>query len=234
MKKASVLGILGGLGPMSSAYFYELLIAHTDAACDQDHIDLVLSSRATTPDRTGYILHKSCENPVQTMISEAQKLVRYGADLIVIPCNTAHFFYDELHAAIHVPMLNIIEEAVRQAHTIGAEKIGILATDGTIQTQTYQRYSQKYGMECIVPNPDEQKEIMDIIYGAVKSGKEPNLKAFQSVGDSLLQRGADRIVLGCTELSLINKNHPLGEKYIDSLLMLAKATIIACGKKYIR
>ena len=89
-------------------------------------------------------------------------------------------------------------------------------------------------MECIVPNPDEQKEIMDIIYGAVKSGKEPNLKALQSVGDSLLQRGADRIVLGCTELSLINKNHPLGEKYIDSLLMLAKATIIACGKKYIR
>lgn len=233
VKNTVTLGILGGLGPMSSAYFYELLIAHTEARCDQDHIDLVLSSRSTTPDRTGYILGKSDENPVKTMIEEAKKLEAYGADIIVIPCNTAHYFYDEICRSIRVPMLNIIEETVRSAHLEGAGKIGILATDGTIQTQTYNKYSEKYGIECITPTKEEQRAVMDIIYGSVKSGKAADIEAFKRIGEALLSRGAQRIVLGCTELSLINKQHPLGDEYIDSLSMLAKATIKACGKKYI-
>ena len=85
-------GIIGGLGPMASVYFYEMITEHTLAKCDQDHIDLLLTSRATTPDRTAYILGQSDESPLPVMISEAKRLISAGADVIVIPCNTAHYF----------------------------------------------------------------------------------------------------------------------------------------------
>ena len=136
MAKSKLLGILGGLGPMSTVYFYELLTALTDAKCDQEHIDMVISSRATTPDRTAYILGKSDENPLDVMIPEAKKLVAYGAEVIAIPCNTAHYFYDRLAAEIDVPILNIIEESVKRIGEVGvasyglAESVGVVDRDG--------------------------------------------------------------------------------------------------------
>lgn len=95
-----MLGILGGLGPMSTVYFYELITALTPASCDQDHIDIVISSRATTPDRTEYILGRSDKNPLDSMIPDAKRLVAFGAQIIAIPCNTAHYFYDRLAAEV--------------------------------------------------------------------------------------------------------------------------------------
>lgn len=108
MKNSMLLGILGGLGPMSTVYFCELLTAHTKALADSDHIDMIVSSRASTPDRTAFILGKSDRDPLPVMIDEADRLVKAGADLIVIPCNTAHYFYNGLQAACKVPILNII------------------------------------------------------------------------------------------------------------------------------
>ena len=99
MKDCSLLGILGGLGPMSTFYFCELLTAHTLAKSDADHVDMLISSRASTPDRTAYILGNSLESPLPVMLEEARRLAAAGADLIVIPCNTAHYFYDGLAEA---------------------------------------------------------------------------------------------------------------------------------------
>ncbi|MBO4264479.1 MAG: amino acid racemase [Clostridia bacterium] len=218
---------------MSSAYFYELLTAHTKASCDQEHMDIVISSRATTPDRTGYILGKTDKSPIFDMIRDTKKLIDFGADLVVIPCNTAHYFYDELAEKTNAPILNIIEETVRFASQKGAKKLGILATSGTIHTNTYQKYSKKFGIECIVLEDELQNELMEMIYSTVKSGKSVDTKRFLEIGDTLLSKGADFNILGCTELSLIDKACPLGEKYIDSLKVLAKAAIEACGKEYI-
>ena len=107
-----VLGILGGLGPMATVYFYEMLTRHTQAARDQDHIDVIINSRATTPDRTSYILGQSAENPFDIMAADAARLVTFGADVIAIPCNTAHYFYDRLNETIPIPILNMVEETV--------------------------------------------------------------------------------------------------------------------------
>ena len=110
-----VLGILGGLGPMATVYFYEMLTRHTQAARDQDHIDVIINSRATTPDRTSYILGQSAENPFDIMAADAARLVTFGADVIAIPCNTAHYFYDRLNETIPIPILNMVEETVLAA-----------------------------------------------------------------------------------------------------------------------
>ena len=130
--KKPVLGILGGLGPAASCYLYQMLIDHTPAGRDQDHIDLVLSSRASTPDRTAFILGKSDEDPFDVMEQDGRSLVAYGATVLAIPCNTAHYFYDRLAAALPVPVLNMPELTVAEAKAAGCRKLGVLATDGTL------------------------------------------------------------------------------------------------------
>lgn len=230
---AKVLGILGGLGPMSTVYFYELVTSLTKAERDQDHIDMVISSRATTADRTAFITGKSTDDPLDRMIPDAKRLVEFGADVIAIPCNTAHYFYDRLAAEIDVPILNIIEESVKTLGEQGVKCFGLLATDGTVNSGTYQKYCENHGIECIVPDAKNQARIMDIIYSEIKCGKPANMESFYAAAYSLRERGCERVILGCTELSLIKKNEKLGGFYVDSLECLAISTIRTCGKKTI-
>lgn len=231
MAKSKLLGILGGLGPMSTVYFYELLTALTDAKCDQEHIDMVISSRATTPDRTAYILGKSDENPLDVMIPEAKKLVAYGAEVIAIPCNTAHYFYDRLAAEIDVPILNIIEESVKRLREDGIKRFGLLATEGTVKSGTYQKYCDAHGIECVVPDDEHQRMVSEIIYGEIKRNLPADMKRFGEISDHMRSLGCERLILGCTELSLIKRDNKLGDYYTDSLECLALATIKACGKR---
>ncbi|MBQ3065063.1 MAG: amino acid racemase [Clostridia bacterium] len=140
MRQSSpVLGILGGLGPMATAYFYELLIAHTQVQCDQDHIDILINSHASTPDRTAFITGASDQDPLSVMVADLRRMEAYGAELVAIPCNTAHYFFDKLKASTNLPLLNIMEETACKLSSIGVHKAGILATDGTIMTGTYDR-----------------------------------------------------------------------------------------------
>lgn len=225
-----LLGILGGLGPMATVYFYEMLTSHTAAAVDQDHIDLILSSRATTPDRTAFILGQSDNNPLPTMIEEAKRLTEAGATLLVLPCNTAHYFYDELNKASAVPILNIIEETVRHCASRGLNKLGILATEGTVSSGAYHTVCERHGCTAVAPDEGAQKVINAIIYDEIKRGREPNMEAFLAVANNLRAQGCDTLILGCTELSLLKKGGALDSYYTDSLEVLAAATIRACHK----
>ncbi len=223
------LGILGGLGPMATVYFYELITSHTAAVTDQDHIDIVISSKASTPDRTAYITGDSDEDPTVCMIAEAEKLEAYGAEVIVMPCNTAHFFYDSVRRSVRVPMLNIVELTVKKCASLGAGKIGLLATKGTVETHGYERACRHEGIALDLPDKAEQDILMHVIYDQIKQGKEPDLKAFLSVSEAMFERGCDRVVLGCTELSLIKRGGGLSSRYVDSMEALAEASILACG-----
>lgn len=229
-RKSPVLGILGGLGPMATVYFYELLTSHTDASCDQDHIDIIINSHATTPDRTAFITGSSDEDPLSVMVEDIRRMKIYGADLVAIPCNTAHYFYDKLKASTDLPILNIMEVTAEKLASLGVQCAGILATDGTVFSGTYNRYLTAHGINCIRPAADDQKTVMRIIYDDIKNGKEPDVAAFLSVSARLRAAGADVLILGCTELSLIKKHYPLPPYFIDSLDVLADATITACGK----
>ena len=229
--KNPVLGILGGLGPMATVYFYEMITRHTKAVCDQDHIDIVINSRATTPDRTNYIVGKSQDNPLKIMVDDSKRLKDYGVTLLAIPCNTAHYFYEMLTDAIDIPFLNIMEETASYLNSKDVKKAGVLATDGTISSKTYHKYLESYGIECIVPDAEIQKLVMDIIYGDIKVGNRADMEKFNLVAEHLFSKGAERIILGCTELSLIKKNEGLGNKFVDSLEVLAKRAIESCGKE---
>ena len=224
------LGILGGLGPMSGVYFCELLTRHTSAECDQDHLNFVMSSRADTPDRTAFITGKSQANPVSVMCGEVQRLINAGAEIIAIPCNTAHYFYNAISETASVPVINIIKQTAIFCKRSGVGKVGILATEGTISSGAYSEVFDMAEIETITPKADEQKVISSIIYDQIKRGQAPNKKEFMRVAQDLLDRGCERIILGCTELSLIKKEFSLPEFFIDSLEVLALAAIKRCGK----
>ena len=230
MEKSTLLGVLGGLGPMSTFYFCELLTSHTLVEKDGDHVDMLISSRASTPDRTAFILGESSESPLPIRKEEAKRLANAGADLLVIPCNTAHYFYDGLREISTIPILNIIEETVLYLKMRNIRTMGLLATEGTVQSRSYHRLCEEHGMNCITPLPEEQKEITDIIYGAIKQNKSPDFSAFLRISQSLLNRGCECLVLGCTELSLLKKEGLNQPWYVDSLEVLAYQTILACQK----
>ncbi|MBQ8140645.1 MAG: aspartate/glutamate racemase family protein [Clostridia bacterium] len=229
MKNKKVLGVLGGLGPMSSVYFYETLTSHTKADCDQQHLNILLSSRADIPDRTAFILGKSDSNPLDAMRREVEKLVAAGAEIVAIPCNTAHYFYEGISKSSSVPVLNIIEETVSFCKYLGLSKVGVLATEGTVLSGAYKNVLEREGIEYTTCSEDEQRIISDIIYGAVKQGKEPDLDRFLQVADTLTAHGCERIILGCTELSLLKRNCRLGIRFIDSLDVLSIRAITECG-----
>ena len=169
-----VLGVLGGLGPQSTVLFYDLLTRHTEAQRDSEHLNIVISSHATTPDRTAYILGQSRENPLDTMLEDAKKLVAYGATVLAIPCNTAHYFYHGLQQNIDIPILNIIEQTVLFLKECKYKNPGILGTTGTVKAGGYQQMCQSAGMRCHVPDEKTQESLMHIIYDQVKRGEEPD------------------------------------------------------------
>jgi aspartate racemase len=231
--KGKTVGILGGVGPMSTVYFMEMVINMTRAAADQEHIDMIVFNHATIPDRTAYILGRSTENPLAVMALDAQKLQAAGADFVVIPCNTAHYFFEEIKAGVAIPMLNIVEGAVRYTKQAipGLTMLGVLATDGTIQTDTYRLACEKEGIACAVPGTRDQATVMRIIYDQVKAGKKADIAAFYHVIETLKEQGCQAVILGCTELSIVKRDYNINQKdIIDSLEVLAKDTVLACGK----
>lgn len=231
MKNITV-GVLGGLGPMASVYFYEMVVNMTDAKTDQEHVDMIITNRATTPDRTAFIVGDSNENPSNILIDDARKLEKYGVDFIVMTCNTAHYFYEKIAESVNIPLVNIIEETIKHAKATNHKKLGILATTGNVQTNLYQNMCKKYDIEFSVLDENRQSKIMEIIYDDIKSGKPANMDKFNSIVDYLKENNCDGVILGCTELSILkNDNNLNGDFYIDSLEVLARETIVRSGRK---
>ena len=135
----NMLGIIGGLGPMATAYLMQLLTQMSDAGTDQEHMEIVVYSKPSIPDRTQYILGKSDRSPVPEMVLAGRKLVEFGADLIAVPCITAHYFHDELERQIGIPIINAITETVQCIEQEEIDRVGLMATDGTIQSGLFQK-----------------------------------------------------------------------------------------------
>jgi aspartate racemase len=227
MKKT--LGIIGGVGPLATMFIGEMIVRLTKASTDQEHVHTIIDNDTTIPDRTAYILDSTKANPVPVIQRDAVKLASAGADLICIPCNTAHTFYDEIEDASPVPVLHMIRETAKRAAHVGAKRVGILATDGTVFSKVYQSALEEQGLEPVLPNADIQAKVMSIIYDEVKAGRDVSMDAWQEIADHMKSLKCDKVVLGCTELSIVNKELKLGNYYIDSLIVLAQAAIEACG-----
>ena len=224
------LGVIGGLGPMATAYFLQLLVQMSDAQTDQEHMEVLLHSMPQIPDRTGYILDNSRENPLPAMIRVGQGLVSLGAEVIAIPCITAHYFEQQLEDGIGRPVLNGIEKTVLYLKNAGVERAGLMATDGTVQSGLFQHSLEAAGISCVLPPREGQRQVMHMIYDNVKAGKPVEMPLFYDTARQLSGEGAQVILLGCTELSLIKRDYRLEPGFLDVMEVLSREAVLACGR----
>lgn len=226
MKKT--LGIIGGVGPLATMFIGEMIVRKTVAEKDQDHIHTIITNNSNIPDRTAFILGDSDENPVPVIIEDAHRLEAAGAEVLLIPCNTAHSFYEEIQGKTSLPLIHMIEETAQYVKRKGAKRVGILGTYGTIQTGIYQEACEKQGMEAVIPNEETQSLVMSLIYDDIKAGKKADPAKWARIRQAMYEADCDEIILGCTELSIVRQELALTD-CVDSLLVLAEVAIERCG-----
>jgi len=224
-----IIGILGGMGPLATVELFRRIVEKTPAERDQDHPRIIIYNNPKIPDRTAFILGNG-EDPRPELIDSARKLESWGADFIIMPCNTAHFFAETIQKAVSIPLVNMIEETAKKIEEMGLRKVGLLATDGTIKGLIYHRALLSRGVQIAVPNKNDQKRVMEAIYEGVKAGNlELGRKLLLEVARKL-ERRVDGIIAGCTEVSVALKPDDLSVPLIDSLDVIAeKAVRLALG-----
>lgn len=226
------LGVLGGMGPQATNTFYQFVIDRTDARTDQEHVDALILSDSGMPDRTSAILgsEKDREVVYQRLLADARLLEGAGCTCIAVPCNTSHFFLDRVQEQIGIPIIHMIRETARLLASRGLKRPGILATDGTIRTELYQKEFSAAGIEAVIPSRPAQELVMSLIYDDIKAGRDGDPQKFAAVHQDLLARGCDCGVLACTELSVFADKHHLPHFYTDAMAVLAERSVQACRK----
>ena len=230
------IGILGGMGPEATADLFSKIIANTPADKDQDHLRVVIDSNPKVPDRTAAILCGG-ESAVAALKAGIEALKRAGADFVVIPCVSAHFFLEELQAQAALPVLSMLDVTVEhiRRHYPGIRKVGMLATTGTLQGGRFREKLQQSGLETLTPAGPDQERIMAAIYEikGVPGGRDRDAigAEVRDIAGRLIQRGAQGVVAGCTEIPLVLKPGDLSVPVFDTLLLLARAAITAAGRQ---
>ena len=194
---------------------------------------MLIWSDAKIPDRTAGILGTpdQAEAVYAALLAGAKLLEGAGCTVLAIPCNTSHYFADRLQAQLRIPIIHMIRETVAAIQAMGKKTVGILATDGTVQTGIYQKELTAAGLTPVTLPERLQKTVMSIIYDEIKKGETGSREKFGEVDAWLRQAGCDCAILGCTELSVYRALHSLPPYYMDAMEVLAEQAILRCGKQ---
>ena len=226
MNKDFKLGIIGGMGPMTTAVFLKMIVSMTDVDRDQDHIPIVIEHCPGVPDRTSYILDHNNPDPSEAIIEAGRRLASVGATEIAIPCFTAHYFHQKLESQIPIPVINGVDEVVKHLKECCVKTAGVMATDGTVRADIFKSALEAEGIACIYPDEVHQEKVMSVIYDHVKANKTTPEKMMFEICDHLREKGSDTIILGCTELSVAAEGIMGLDDITDALEILAKRCIL--------
>lgn len=225
--REKILGIIGGMGPEATAQLYMKMIKATKVKRDQDHFRIIIDSNPKIPDRTKAILGLG-ESPVPYIIETAKNLQKMGVDIACIPCMTSHYFFDEIQEGVEMKIMNAFEELNNylKKNFEGVVKIGVLATTGTRNTKIFEKYLKD--MEIIYPDERFQSDyVMEAIYGegtGIKSGVTEGrpVELLIEAGNNVIEKGAEVVILGCTEIGLVLKKDSLSKPSVDPMDVMAE------------
>ncbi len=227
MKKT--IGIIGGMGPAATVDLFHLIVENTSASCDQEHIHILIDCNTLIPDRTSAIINGT-ESPIKELRLSADRLVEAGADFLILPCNTAHYYIDEIREGISVPVIDMIEETARFVKQSGCSSAIILCTEGTRKTGVYTDRFMKQGIQTVYPDSELQEEVNRIIYEGVKNGRtDYDVSKFNKLLGDLEQKTESLTVLGCTELPIAERWFHLKGNFINPTYILACSAILEAG-----
>ena len=224
------------MGPEATVDCYARIIQNTPAKTDQQHLRVIIDSNPKVPDRTAAITGKG-PSPVPVLVNGCRVLQAAGADFIIIPCVSAHFYLDEIRRQVKLPILSIYDAV---ADTISSDHpdirtIGLMGTSGTISGGLFQKRLAAANIQTIVPDDSQQAKVMAAIYDIKNSALPRSRKQITldlvAVALSLVSDGAQGIIAGCTEIPLALAQQHLSVPYFDALTILARAAIIEAGRK---
>ena len=248
-----MIGILGGMGTQAGLDFCNKLAMQYRGKIDQDYPLFFLYNKSNIPGRpesigktTGILTNrfenlsskKKYERVLKSLVEGCKKLEKAKCKFIVIPCNTAHYWYDDLQKKIKIPIINMPEEVFKHAkkNCKKNSKIGLLATEGTLKTKVYDKIFNKQ-FQLFFPNNRLQKDNVNVAIKDVKMGNvKKAAKVIQPVIKYLLKNKCKKIILGCTELPIAIfafksiKTAKSSKVYLDPNLILANSAV----KKYKR
>ncbi|MCG2586644.1 aspartate/glutamate racemase family protein [Massilia sp. TS11] len=233
MKQPGLVGVLGGMGPLATVDFLHKLVALTPAARDQDHVPTVVWNVPQVPDRQHYLAGHGAD-PLPALLAGVAALNQAGACRIVIPCNTAHYWYAALAAASAAPILHIADITVDALALAPGARVGLIATEATLAAGIYQQRLAARGLDCLVPAPEITRTAFTPgCYAVKRHALAEGGALLAQVADHLQARGAERLILACTEvppaLSAIASPHLAHS--IDPADALARALIATWQKE---
>lgn len=234
------IGVMGGMGPAAAMQFSDYMVKfNTEARTDQQHVPMMVDQATDIPDRTAAILSGG-RSPVDEMAKSLKRLAKAGADEIVMTCNTAHYFFPEIQKVIEqeklkVNVVHIVEATMKllDQQAPNARNVGLLATSGTVNTGVYQNHDSARGRQWMTPAKDTQEQqVMAGIYEGVKTGDlDKGRDLLKAAAQELADKGADAILLACTEIPLVLKTGDIKNKdgkvipLIDTLEAQAREAI---------
>lgn len=221
--------IIGGMGTMATESYLHQLNLRTPAHADQEYLNYILVNHATVPDRTAYILDHSQPSPLPTLLDDIRQQSQLNPAFFTLPCNTAHYFYDDLQAATTIPLLHMPRETVKeiQRRFPEAKRIGITGTQGTITDKVYEDEVLAAGLTPVLPTAEIEAETMELIYDNIKEQDRVDAPLYHRILRQMHdEQGADLVILGCTELSLAQEREPETQiSLVDSQSVLVDRTL---------
>ncbi len=221
------IAVLGGMGPLATVRFYEKLVLNTPAQKDSDHMDLVILNHATLPDRTETIIKKEGRRFLDAIKEDFDIINELKVKAIAIPCNTSHYYYDEMKKFTTIPIINMVEETIIKAKAMGFEKVCVFSTQGTDIAGIYPQYARENGLDVEELDQGDKKEVMDMIY-RIKGTNQPEHARFNKIAKKYLKPGVVGI-LACTELSLIDIDDSIKPQMVDAMDVLVEK-VLAYGE----
>ena len=219
------LGVIGGMGPLATVNFYQRVVLNTEAKCDNGHIDMIVLNHSTMPDRTKCIIENRKAEFLDAIKKDFAVLENIGVEVVAIPCNTSHYFYDEFKKLTDLKIINMIEETILEVKKSGVKKISVFGTLGTLNSKVYEKYAKEYELEVKEVSEADKQAVMDIIYNIKETNNLDN-KQFTNI----LNRYCDDETVGiiaCTELSLLDIPEDINT--VDALNVLVKRSIELSG-----
>ncbi len=223
------VGILGGMGPMATADLFTKIIQCTPAHIDQEHLKIIVYNNPQIPSRINAILD-GAESPENELIRSAQFLEKAGADILVMPCNTAHYWHKNIQDAISIKLLNMIENTADYVKAQGIAdggKVMLFATAATVKTEMYQKAFSTKGLVVLVPDSEEQK-IVSAAIEEVKAGRLDNnsyIQSMQAIIAKHQKQGINSFIAGCTEIPLLFRYIKGEYRSIDPTQLLAQEVV---------
>jgi len=221
-----VIGVIGGMGPEATVDFMHRLVARTPARDDRDHLHVLVDNNPKIPSRIAALIEGTGEDPTPVLCDMAKGLQAQGADFLVMPCNTAHYYLPAIARSISIPMLDMVQLAIQKLVTAKAQHVGMLASPAVRMVGLYKARMEQAGLQPIFADPRDEETLLGIIK-TVKAGRlnDTHRRDYSKVAGNLLKAGADALLVACTEFSVIGLPAGADCLVVDALDVLVEATI---------